>query len=136
MLLTHFKGVREMGLISGVGLLVCLVPMMTLLPLMLVRVKTDLPDERKARQGSGRRGRLEQLWLKRPKLVLICGTALTLLSVSRFHRVDFDYNLLNLQTRNLPAVSLEEKLMQSGSQSLLSAVAVADSLARDRKSVV
>ena len=133
MLLTHFKGVREMGLISGVGLLVCLVPMMTLLPLMLVRVKTDLPDERKARQGSGRRGRLEQLWLKRPKLVLICGTALTLLSVSRFHRVNFDYNLLNLQTRNLPAVSLEEKLMQSGSQSLLSAVAVADSLASARE---
>ena len=133
MLLTQFKGVREMGLISGIGLLVCLVPMMTLLPLMLARGKKDLPDERKARRGSGRRARIEQIWLKRPKLVLVVGTALTLIAVARFPQVDFDYNLLNLQTRNLPAVSLEEKLMQSGSQSLLSAVAVADSLARARE---
>ena len=130
MLLTHFKGVREMGLISGIGLLVCLVPMMTLLPLLLARGKTDLPDEREVRRGSGRRARIEQIWLKRPKLVLVCGTALTIIAVARFHRLDFDYNLLHLQTRNLPAVSLEEKLMQSGSQSLLSAVSIAGSLSQ------
>jgi predicted RND superfamily exporter protein len=41
MMLTDFKGIREMGLISGVGLLVCMVPMMTLLPLMLVRGKVS-----------------------------------------------------------------------------------------------
>ena len=45
MLLTGFKGVREMGLISGVGLLVCIVPMMTLLPLLLVRGRKGLPNE-------------------------------------------------------------------------------------------
>jgi predicted RND superfamily exporter protein len=42
--------------------------------------------------------------------------------------LDFDYNLLHLQTRNLPAVGLEEKLVRSGSQSLLSAVVIAHSL--------
>lgn len=130
MMLTDFKGVREMGLISGIGLLVCLVPMMTLLPLMLVRSKTDLPDEKELRRRGSRRARIEQAWLKRPKLVLVCGTVLTLLAVTQFPRLDFDYNLLHLQTRNLPAVGLEEKLMQSGSQSLLSAMVVASSLGK------
>jgi hypothetical protein len=128
MLLTDFKGVREMGLISGIGLLVCLVPMMTLLPLWLARGKTDLPDEREMRRRRSRRAHIEQIWLKRPKVVLVCGTALTVIAVARFHRLDFDYNLLHLQTRNLPAVGLEEKLVQSGSQSLLSAVVIASSL--------
>ena len=130
MLLTNFKGVQEMGLISGIGLLVCLVPMMTLLPLLLARGKPDLPDEREVRRSSGRRARIEQVWLKRPKLVLVCGTALTIIAVARFHRLDFDYNLLHLQTRDLPAVTLEEKLTQSGSQSLLSAVVIADTLSQ------
>jgi hypothetical protein len=42
MLLTHFKGVREMGLISESDFGV-LVPMMTLLPLLLARGKTICP---------------------------------------------------------------------------------------------
>jgi hopanoid biosynthesis associated RND transporter like protein HpnN len=130
MLLTSFKGVREMGLISGIGLLVCLVPMMTLLPLMLARGRTDVPDEREVQRRRNRRERIERVWLQRPRIVLVCGTAITIFAVGQFPRLDFDYNLLHLQTRNLPAVGLEEKLIQSGSQSLLSAVVIADSLAQ------
>jgi len=32
MCFTNFQGIKEMGIICGGGLLVCLVPMMTLLP--------------------------------------------------------------------------------------------------------
>ena len=127
MLLTGFKGVREMGLISGVGLLVCIVPMMTLLPLLLVRGKKRLSNEAAERRYS-RRAEIEQIWLKRPRLVILCGTILTLLAVAQIPRVKFDYNLLHLQTAGLQAVDLGEKLMQSGSQSILSAVVIADSL--------
>jgi hopanoid biosynthesis associated RND transporter like protein HpnN len=127
MLLTDFKGVREMGLISGVGLLVCIVPMMTLLPLMLARGGKKLPDE-SARRRFSRRADIEQVWLRRPRLVIICGTVLTLIAAAQIPRVKFDYNLLNLQTEGLQAVDLGEKLMHSGSQSLLSAVVIADSL--------
>jgi uncharacterized protein len=127
MLLTDFKGVREMGLISGVGLLVCIIPMMTLLPLMLARGGKKLPDE-SARRRFSRRADIEQVWLRRPRLVILCGTVLTLIAAAQIPRVKFDYNLLNLQTEGLQAVDLGEKLMHSGSQSLLSAVIVADSL--------
>ncbi len=127
MLLTNFKGVREMGLISGVGLLVCLVPMMTLLPVMLARLGKQVPEVSLRRRHS-RRAAIEQIWLKRPRAVLVCGTALTLVAVAQFPRLHFDYNLLHLQTEGLPAVDLGAKLMRSGSQSLLSAVVIADSL--------
>ncbi len=127
MLLTNFKGVREMGLISGVGLLVCLVPMMTLLPLMLARGRRKLPDE-SARRRYSRRAELEQIWLKRPRAVLACGAVLTVVAVSQIPLLHFDYNLLHLQTEGLQAVDLGAKLMRSGSQSLLSALAAADSL--------
>src|SRR6185436_8398112 len=118
---------REMGLIFSVGLLVCIIPMMTLLPLMLARGGKELPDESAQRRYS-RRAAIEQVWLKRPKLVIVCGTALTLIAVTQIPRVKFDYNLLHLQTEGLQAVNLGEKLMQSGSQSLLSAVVIAESL--------
>ncbi len=127
MLFTDFKGVREMGLISGIGLLVCIIPMMTLLPLMLARGGKKLPAE-SLRQRYSRRAEIEQVWLRRPRLVVICATVLTLIAAAQIPRVKFDYNLLNLQTEGLQAVDLGEKLMHSGSQSLLSAVAVADSL--------
>ena len=127
MLLTDFKGVREMGFISGVGLLVCIIPMMTLLPLMLARGGKKLPDE-SARRRYSRRAAIEQVWLKRPRLVIACGTLLTVIAVVQIPRLKFDYNLLHLQTEGLQAVDLGEKLMQSGSQSLLSAVVIADSL--------
>lgn len=127
MLFTDFKGVREMGLISGIGLLVCIIPMMTLLPLMLARGGKKLPDE-SARRRYSRRAEIEQVWLKRPRLVILCGTVVTLLAAAQIPRVKFDYNLLHLQTEGLQAVDLGEKLMQSGSQSLLSAVVIADSL--------
>jgi len=127
MLFTDFRGVREMGLISGIGLMVCIIPMMTLLPLMLARGGKKLPDE-SARRRYSRRAEIEQVWLRRPKLVILCGTVLTLLAAAQIPRVKFDYNLLNLQTEGLQAVNLGEKLMHSGSQSLLSAVVIADSL--------
>jgi uncharacterized protein len=149
--LTNFKGMREMGLIAGSGVLVCLIPMLTLLPLFLARGKPDLPDQttrcKHARpdplvislpssihqlvaQPTKKRPRaqIEQRYLKHPWLVLICGglfTAFTILGVSR---LQFDYNLLHLQSLDLPAVEVQKQLIRASSQSLLYCAVIADSL--------
>jgi uncharacterized protein len=133
MVFTEFKGIREMGLISSVGLLVCLVPMMTLLPLLLVRGRPDVPREEEGLHvgppcRSSSRARIEQVWLCRPKLVVFCALIFTGFCVSQWPRLHFDYNLLNLQSRNLPAVILENKLANAGSHSLLFAVVTANSI--------
>lgn len=130
MTLTQFKGIREMGVISGVGLLVCLIPMFTLLPLMLSRSRNETgtcPGADQVPRGR-RRERFEQLYLRHPRTVLAVAALLTVFAISQLPRVRFDYNLLNLQTRDLPAVDMELKLIRSGSQSLLYAAVIAESL--------
>ena len=44
MAFTNFKGIQEMGIICGGGLLLCLVPMMTMLPVLLLRGRQNVID--------------------------------------------------------------------------------------------
>jgi predicted RND superfamily exporter protein len=49
MAFTNFKGIQEMGIICGGGLLVCFIPMMTLLPVLLLRGRQNVIDHRPPR---------------------------------------------------------------------------------------
>src|SRR5262249_13765797 len=123
---THFKGIQEMGIICGGGLLVCLVPMMTLLPVLILRGKQNIIDQEKGEQlirqalkEVDRRARIENIGLRRPIRpccvpVTLC--ALTILSARKTH---FDYNLLDMQSAALPAVIYQDKLIASSSKSVL-----------------
>jgi uncharacterized protein len=110
--LTNFKGIQEMGIICGGGLLICLIPMMTMLPVLLLRGQQNVIDH--AHVGlAEKRARIESLWLKRPGLVvgitlLLCGLAGT-----QIGKVYFDYNLLNMQSAGLPAVEFEKDLISA-----------------------
>lgn len=125
---TNFKGIQEMGIVSGGGLLVCLVPMMTLLPILLRRGKQNVIDHE--HPPVDYRARIEQLWLKRPAWVIAITLGLCALSIPKMFQVYFDYNLLNMQSAGLPAVMTEKKLINSASNSVLFAAVVADSLAQ------
>jgi uncharacterized protein len=129
MTLTGVKGIREMGLICGGGLLLCLVPMMTLLPAILLQGKerTRLAPPVRLRRLR-RRTQLEQLWLKRPRRVVGMGLALTVLAATQSYRVKFDYNLLNLQSQGLSAIVYERKMVQASSHAVLSCLVMADSI--------
>jgi hopanoid biosynthesis associated RND transporter like protein HpnN len=124
---TNFKGIQEMGVICGGGLLVCLVPMMTLLPVLLLRGRQNVIDHKGMQEKT--RARIESLWLQRPGLVTVfivvsCGVAAIQIYQGR---IKFDYNLLNMQSAGLPAVEFGQKLIDSG-QSVLFGAVVADSL--------
>ncbi len=59
MIFTNFRGIQEMGIICGGGLLLCLVPMMTMLPVMLLRGKQNVIDlQRRKRTWSARGSRV------------------------------------------------------------------------------
>jgi uncharacterized protein len=127
MAVTEFKGIREMGLICGGGMLVSLVPMMTLLPVLLLRGRQNVLDHFKANRP-GWTNRLEGCFLRHPVATLAFGVVVTGLAVWQLPRVYFDYNLLNLQSRDLPAVALSRKLIESDSRSVLYAAVQVDSL--------
>jgi hopanoid biosynthesis associated RND transporter like protein HpnN len=121
---TDFKGIQEMGIISGGGLLICLVPMMTMLPVLLLRGRQNKMDE-VATPKIDRRAQLEKMWLDRPFAVIGITLALCIVSAVKFPKVYFDYNLLNMQSKGLPSVQFERKLIDSAGKSVLFAAVVA-----------
>ena len=145
MTLTDFKGIQEMGIITGGGMLICLFPMMTLLPVLLLQRgkqnqhdlgvgQESLSDPAKAAALSlptmDRRQRIERLWLDRPWMVMGFVGVLCVLAAVRIPRVTFDYNLLNLQSHGLSAVIFEEKLIESSTKSVLYGAVVANTPAQ------
>ncbi len=127
MAVTNFKGIQEMGLIAGGGLLICLVPMMTMLPSLLLRGRQNALDHRPAQEPI-KRMRLEQWWLSRPWLVVGFTATTCALALTQFHKVYFDYNLLNMQSAGLPAVVFEKKLIESTPKSVLFGAVLATNL--------
>ena len=126
MAFTHFKGIQEMGIICGGGLLLCLVPMMTLLPVLLMRGQQNVIDHLTTEDAA--RARIENIWLQRPVLVVAITAALCVLALVQARKVYFDYNMQKLQSVGLPSVVFEEKLFAAADQSLLYGAVVADSL--------
>jgi uncharacterized protein len=127
MWLTNFKGIQEMGIICGGGLLVCFIPMITLLPVLLLRGRQNVLDHNL--HLLERRARIENIWLERPMLVtgivvVLCGLALT-----QARKVYFDYDLLHMQSAGLPAVLYEQKLINSADKSVIYCAVIADSAA-------
>lgn len=117
MTFTDFKGIREMGIIAGGGLLVCLIPMITLLPLWLIRGRQNQMDSLPPSRSS-RREAVERSWLQRPGFtVLVCGL-LTLVALTQVEKVRFEHNPLELQSEGLASVELADKLMATGDKSV------------------
>lgn len=130
MIFTDFRGIREMGIICGGGLLLCLVPMMTLLPVLLLRGKQNVLDLDLKEDMA--RARIENIWLQRPAIVMGVTFALCVLAATQIFmgKVKFDYNLMQMQSPSLPSVTFEQLLFRSSDKSLLLGDIVATNLAQ------
>jgi uncharacterized protein len=124
---TDFKGIQEMGLICGGGLLVCLIPMLTMLPALLLKGRQNVIDHVEG-DPADRRARIENIWLQRPVTVTFFTVALCVLASMYVHKLYFDYNLLNMQSAGLPAVEVEQKLLRSAEKSVLFGAVIATNL--------
>ncbi len=118
---TNFKGIQEMGIICGGGLLVCLIPMLTMLPVLLLKGRQNVIDHQQG-DVDARRARIENLWLQRPVLVTIITVILCAAAATQIHKVYFDYDLLHMQSAGLPAVQFERKLLDADKSVLFGAV--------------
>ncbi len=126
--LTDFRGIQEMGIICGGGLLLCLIPMMTMLPVLLLTGRQNVLDHELAAAPPTKRASIEQFWLERPVWVVAATLVITVLAASQLPKLKFDYDLLNLQSAGLPAVEYEKKLLNAADKSLLTAAIVATNL--------
>jgi hopanoid biosynthesis associated RND transporter like protein HpnN len=125
--LTNFKGIQEMGIICGGGLLICFFPMMLLLPVLLLRGRQNEIDHLVVPEPRAR-AKIESIWLNHPIPVIAITAILTGVAALQMPKLYFDYNLLHMQSAGLPAVEFEQKLIDSAGKSVLYAAIIATNL--------
>lgn len=129
--LTDFLGLRELGFITGSGLLLILLLTFMVLPALLAldeRWRARRPAPRRGPQRTDRSGYLEPLY-RYPWATLIasaCGIGLSCLAVGK---VGTDFNLLRLQSERTESVIWARQIFASAKHSLLNGELMAASLA-------
>ncbi len=121
---SDFLGLAELGLIGGIGILLCLLAMLTVLPALLLttgRRQTEVPPTAISFSF------LEHLAC-RPKMVLLIVASVTLAGLPGLMNVGFSYDLLELQARGLESVEYERLLIEQTDESTWLAAFTADSL--------
>jgi len=116
MLLTDFRGLSELGLIAGAGILLCCLATLLVLPALLVRF--DAPTSR-AHPLPG------FPWLERmhtrPVRVLLVVLALAAVGAPALSRFHFEENLLELQASDEDSVRWERRLLESDGSTWITA---------------
>jgi uncharacterized protein len=131
MALSGFRGVTELGIIAGGGMLIATVGMLTVLPALLLLVHrsggaTPMPAQSTATH-------IEQLLLRRPYLMLTIFGIITLGALVAARTVRFDYNVLNLQSVTSESVRTELRLLHADAESTIFAAVVCDNFDQARQ---
>jgi hopanoid biosynthesis associated RND transporter like protein HpnN len=124
-LFTDFQALAELGFIAGSGILLSLVAMLTVYPALLLLV-----DRHAAKGKPLRLARLAPLQtvVRRPGVVLMGAGAVTLALATWTIRLQFDDNLLKLQSPTLDSVRWEQELMNESRESTWFAATQVDTL--------
>lgn len=131
---TDFRGAAEMGLISGVGIVLCMAAMFSVYPA-LIRV-TKWRHRHVPAPGARWVTFYSDRWIgpfsRHPRLTLIAGAALSLVSLVAITQMRFDYDLMKLQARGAPSVEWARLIVDEGGQSIYSGVSICRDLDQAR----
>ena len=126
--LVDFKGLRELGLVAGVGVLLCLAVMLVLLPAIVLLADRAVGRRRRLRPPHPLRVPGLAALSLRPKFVLIGLVAATLIGLPWMRLPRFEFNLLELQARGLESVEFERLLTEQSDTSTWHSVFLAGDL--------
>jgi hopanoid biosynthesis associated RND transporter like protein HpnN len=136
--LTDFRGLQELGIVSGSAILLSWVAMMTVFPATIVLVdgrRASQPPQTLPRAMELERVRAPLLdWVAaHPRTVFGLTVILSIMSIGGLFGLRFDYNLLNLQAKGTESVTWEKKVLATAHRSGFAALASADSLDEVRR---
>lgn len=133
--LTDFKGVSEIGIIAGTGVMLCLLATLVVLPALIAWMDRKRAPEPGGGLPSGGRillARFENALLRQAPWILVGSLGFMFLAWPSVAKVGFDYNLLRLQDPHLESVQTELALVRKGGNTVLFAVSLADDLDQAR----
>jgi hopanoid biosynthesis associated RND transporter like protein HpnN len=122
--LTDFKGVAELGIIAGGGMLLCLVAALTVLPAIL-RLSAGPSAATCPAVARYLAAACAPFW-RHPMVTLVGSLSVTAVAAVGVPRLQYDHNLLNLQSVGLESVELEHRLASDNDRSMWYAIAMAD----------
>lgn len=126
-ILTGFKGLMELGMITGVGILIHLLADFTILPALSLFAKGP---RRRASSGEPSSGPSNLIrWnRRRARWILLGAAGVSVGSLLLGSKVGFDLNPLHLQAKGTESVQWAEMLQQGSKRSVLFASSLADSM--------
>lgn len=127
LVLTGFRGLVELGIITSTGMLMTTVTTLCVLPPLTMIFDTS-GRKKKALKVVGRTKPLLSLNNRGAVIILVPSAATLLLSLWTAGGVKFDLNMLNLQSKKAEAVIWEKKLLKDADQSSMYGAIFADSL--------
>lgn len=108
--LSDFRGFRELGILTGTGILLCLLAMFFLLPSLLVYFSSETgPTKRVAIAGFGLKPLLNLLQ-RYPRGILIAALVIVCLLGVSGTRIHFDDNLKNVRPTDHESLHLQDKV--------------------------
>ena len=133
---TDFKGVAELGVIAGFGVIFCLLATLVVLPALISRLDRKRRHKKKSMSAQPQTlGKIENHLLGYAPWVLGLTVLFALIATPSVLSIGYDYNLLRLQDPSLDSVQTELSLIKKGGNTILFSVAVVDDLneAREKK---
>lgn len=107
---SDFRGFKELGIITGTGILICVAVMVFVLPALLIFFSGEKEDKKKiVIRSFGIQPVIDRL-VKRPRSLLAVSFAVILLLAVIGHGVKFDDNLRNFRTAENEVFRLQEKV--------------------------
>lgn len=112
---TEFTGLRQMGLLTATGILLCMVAVLLLLPALLAWSEARHSRRRSLPtlyvHGFGA-ARLVHLAMSHPKPTLLVGGLITLLTLTQLPRLEFETAIQNLRPDGNRGIQVQEEVSQ------------------------
>ncbi len=124
--LTGFRGLMELGMITGMGILFTVLADFTVLPALSLYLAASKPLLRKSPPPEKSRYLL-RLSPRGVRLVLAAAVVLSIAGLAAASRVRFDLNPLRLQPKNSESLYWEKMLVENSTHSIISAALLTDS---------
>ncbi|MBL1216637.1 MAG: hypothetical protein D8M59_04000 [Planctomycetes bacterium] len=134
---TDFKGMAEMGLIASVGILLCLIAVMSLLPAILTRVPGW---QQRIRTPQDQHWSIErtlthgwQEFMPRSGAIILAGVVIVTVLATGIRSVRFDADIMNLHAPGVESVTWERRLLETEGLTAWSGLSIATSIEEARE---
>ena len=143
LVISHSRGMKEMGLVTGTGLLAILLATMLFLPSLLVFRERRIDKKHERKKGIkqivqrdisfrflGRTGE----WLSKHYIfTILASIVISSLLIWSASNISFDYNYMNIEPKGLTSIALQDTVLDKFDLSMDYALVLTDSVKQSRE---